>query len=95
MAMCRWAPSGERVPERLRISSSPWIAVASSRSRQAQLGHRQAADGADHTAGLLLLLAHPGLQRPAQVIARLQPQRHHLHGVGPSTSPWTITKAST
>jgi hypothetical protein len=27
-AMWRWAPSGERVPERLRISSSPWIAVA-------------------------------------------------------------------
>jgi hypothetical protein len=28
MAMCRWMPSGERVPERLTISSSPWIAVA-------------------------------------------------------------------
>ncbi|QPN58931.1 hypothetical protein H8F24_12460 [Synechococcus sp. CBW1002] len=23
------------------------------------------------------------------------PQRHHLHGFGPSTSPWNITKAST
>ena len=95
MAMCRWAPSGERVPERLRISSSPLDRRGLGRSRQAQLGHRQAADGADHAAGLLLLLAHPGLQRPAQVIARLQPQRHHLHGFGPSTSPWIITKAST
>jgi hypothetical protein len=32
-----------------------------SRPGQAQLGHRQAADGADHEAGLLLLFSHPGL----------------------------------
>jgi hypothetical protein len=37
------------------------------------------ADGADHAAGLLLLPGHPGLQRPAQVSAWRQPQRHHLH----------------
>jgi len=29
MAMWRWTPSGDRVPERLRISSSPWMVVAS------------------------------------------------------------------
>ena len=45
--------------------------------------------------GLLRLLAHPGLQRLAQIVAWLQPQRHHLHGVGPSISPWNITRAST
>ena len=65
------------------------------RSREAQLGHREAADGADYAAGLLLLLAQPGFQRLTQIIARLQPQRHHLHGAGPSTSPWIITKAFT
>ena len=27
--------------------------------------------------------------------AQLQPQRHHLHGLGPSTRPWNITSAST
>ena len=63
--------------------------------RQAQLGQRQAANGTDHTAGLLLLLAHPGFQRPAQVIARLKAQRHHLHGIGASSRAWIITSAST
>jgi hypothetical protein len=65
------------------------------RSSEAQLDHREAADSADHTAGLLLLLAHPGFQRLTEIVSRLQPQRHHLHGLGPSTSPWIITKAST
>ena len=55
----------------------------------------QVEGSADQTAGLLLLLSHPGFQRLTQVIAWLQPQRHHLHGLGPSTSPWIITKAST
>jgi hypothetical protein len=58
------------------------------------IGPPTAPNGADHTPRLLLLLAHPGLQRLAQVSARLQPQRHHLHGFGPSTRPWIITKAS-
>jgi len=65
------------------------------RSRCAGGRHRATApNGADHTPRLLLLLAYPGLQRLAQVSARLQPQRHHLHGFGPSTRPWIITKAS-
>ncbi len=60
-----------------------------------QLGHRQAPHRADHTTGLLLLLGEPDLHHPAQVGAQLQPQRHHLHGFGPSTRPWNITSAST
>ena len=56
---------------------------------------RRAANGADQAARLLLLLGHPGVQRPAQVIAWLQPQRHHFHGFGPSTRAWIITSAST
>jgi hypothetical protein len=47
------------------------------------------------TARLLLLLAHPGFQRLPEVVSRRKSQRHHLHGIGPSTSPWTITKGST
>jgi hypothetical protein len=31
----------------------------------------------------------------ADEAAGLQPQRHHLHGVGTSTRPWNITTAST
>ena len=57
-----------------------------SRPREAQLGQRQAADATDYTARLLLLLVHPGLQCPAQIVSGLEPQRHHLHGPGPSTS---------
>ena len=67
-----------------------WIAAT-----ELDSGHRQAPNGADHTPGLLLLFDHPGLHRPAQIVARLQPQRHHLHGCGPSTSAWIITSAST
>ena len=69
-----------------RVLSSP---------RKAQLSDREAAHGANHAARLLLLLAHPGFQRLPEVVSRRKPQRHHLHGVGPSTSPWNITKAST
>ena len=63
--------------------------------RKAQLSDRKAADGADHAARLLLLLAHPNLQRLTEIVSRLQPQRHHLHGFGPSTRDWIITRAST
>jgi hypothetical protein len=34
---------------------------------QPQLGHRQTDDATHHTAGLLSLLSHPGLQRQTQV----------------------------
>jgi hypothetical protein len=54
-----------------------------------------AACAADRSAGLLLLRDHPALQAPAQVVAGFQTQRHHLHGLAPSTSVWTLTKAST
>ena len=40
-----------------------------SRRRQTQLGQRPAADAADRTAGMLILLAHPCFQFLSQVIA--------------------------
>jgi len=60
----------------------------------AQLGQRQAPISADHTPGLLLVLAHSGLQRQTQIGARGQPQRHHLHGLSASSSalPWSLSR---
>lgn len=49
--------------------------------RQPDAGHRKTADATDQAPSLFALLAHPVLQRQAQVFAWPQPQRDHLHGI--------------